>query len=217
MGPNVPICVFLDWNLVPFLVIGVLVSGADCLWTSYFLVLSWLHWLIVRYLLPLWVAVYLVTSCRLACSVTAHSAITFWYGLLWLPVGFLILLFRTFFSEYTLLYFLLVLSLYISLAQSGILVSTCLGICIRFRLMLVAQEIIILPSTLTTWNFTLWKHWSSECSTNSSQDPITDIFCLVYVCMPLFSLGCSFMQSGSLYIILYMLAGIIFVFEHVSI
>ena len=107
--------------------------------------------------------------------------------------------------------------LYISLAQSGILVSNCLGICIRFRLMLVAQEIITLPSTLTTWNFTLWKHWSSECSTNSSQDPITGIFCLVYVCMPSFSLGCTFIQSGSLYIILYMLAGIIFVFEHVSI
>ena len=107
---NVSNGLFLDWNVVPSLVSGVLVSGADCLWTSYFLVHSWLHWLIVRYLLPLWVAVYLVASCRLACSVTAQSAITFWYVLLWLPVGFLILIVGTVCSEYTLLYFVLVLS-----------------------------------------------------------------------------------------------------------
>ena len=47
--------------------------------------------------------------------------------------------------------------------------------------MLVVQEILTLPSTLTTWNFTLWKHWSSWSSTNKSQDPITGIL-YMFVC-----------------------------------
>ena len=117
--------------------------------------------------------------------VLTQSSITFLYWLLWATNEFLdISWHKTLFSFH--FAFLCIdacmehqQSLYANLVQSGILVSSWLWLCIRFRLMLVAHEIMTLPSTLTTWNFTLWKHLSSWCRANSSQDPITGIFCLV--------------------------------------
>ena len=71
--------------------------------------------------------------------------------------------------------------LYINLPQSGTLTFSSLWICIRFKLMLVTHGAITLPSVLTTWNVTSCKHLVLGCITNSSQDPITRIFLVVYV------------------------------------
>ena len=80
---------------------------------------------------------------------------------------------------------------------------------------LVAHEIKILPSLLTTKNGISSIHLLSGCITYKLQDPM--IFTFLLVCVPKHkSLGAILVQSGSLNRYLYMLTAILFTSTHVS-
>ena len=96
-------------------------------------------------------------------------------------------------------------------------VSSSLWICIKLRLMHVAQKTITFPSTLTTWKGTFRKHLSCGCNTSSSQEQSLEssLLCMCKCLQIDFVL--TWEQSGSLKIFLYIPAGLTFAWEQVSI